>query len=295
MTETIPIDAIRVGPRHRKKLGDLAALSASLERVGLLHPPVLSAEGELICGFRRLEAARRLGWTEIDVRIVETDPLVAERDENEVREDFTASEKVAIAKAIEARIGERRGRPSVQDEGSTGNGEVIVGNCPQIPASEKTRDVSAKAAGFESTDDYRRAAKVVKKGTSALVEMMDEGEVSLSAAAAVADLPEEVQAAVVAEGPKAVKTKARQVREARGGTPKKESEPTERGAWLAGEIDRIRDDLLLLVRSVKEEGGIDAWTRDWSPRRFDAFAHSLGAVVENLQRWVDYCHTKEST
>ena len=39
MTE-LPIFSITIGKRHRKSVGDIASLAASIERVGLLHPPV---------------------------------------------------------------------------------------------------------------------------------------------------------------------------------------------------------------------------------------------------------------
>ncbi len=60
-----------------------------------------------------------------------------------------------------------------------------MGNCPEVEPGVRNRDVAAKAAGFATSDGYRRAAKVVDEGLPALVEMMDEGEVKVSTAAAV--------------------------------------------------------------------------------------------------------------
>src|SRR6516162_8097907 len=60
----IPIDSIRVGPRHRRDMGDIAGLAASIAELGLLHPVVIRPDGFLIAGERRLRAARKLGWTE---------------------------------------------------------------------------------------------------------------------------------------------------------------------------------------------------------------------------------------
>src|SRR5262249_10254777 len=56
-TTTIPtlaIHEIRVGPRHRKDLGDLNALASNIAEVGLLHPAVVNHDGTLIAGERRL-------------------------------------------------------------------------------------------------------------------------------------------------------------------------------------------------------------------------------------------------
>src|SRR5712692_10982380 len=61
---------ITVGPRHRKELGDLQPLMQSIEAVGLLHPPVVLPDGTLVAGQRRLEALRRLGWTETMVYVI---------------------------------------------------------------------------------------------------------------------------------------------------------------------------------------------------------------------------------
>ena len=36
--ETMPIDAIKIGVRHRKDLGDISSLAESIDEVGLLHP-----------------------------------------------------------------------------------------------------------------------------------------------------------------------------------------------------------------------------------------------------------------
>jgi ParB family chromosome partitioning protein len=67
--QTRAIADIRVGKRHRRDLGDIAALAASMASIGLLHPIVVTPDGLLICGERRLRAAKLLGWTTIPVTI----------------------------------------------------------------------------------------------------------------------------------------------------------------------------------------------------------------------------------
>src|SRR5438132_2687400 len=61
MSTPMEVAAIQVGPRHRRDLGDVAGLAASIAEVGLLHPIVVNGAGELIAGGRRLEAAKLLG------------------------------------------------------------------------------------------------------------------------------------------------------------------------------------------------------------------------------------------
>lgn len=99
------IAQIHIGERARKDMGDLNALAASIREQGLLHPPAVTSNGLLIAGHRRIEACTSLGMTSIPVRIIDvTDLLSAERDENQVRKDFTPSEAVAVARAIEVQL-----------------------------------------------------------------------------------------------------------------------------------------------------------------------------------------------
>jgi ParB family chromosome partitioning protein len=65
------IDEIDVGFRYRKDLGDLRNLTDCIETVGLLHPIVVTPEGRLIAGQRRLEACRLLGWQEIPITVID--------------------------------------------------------------------------------------------------------------------------------------------------------------------------------------------------------------------------------
>ena len=101
------IEEIGVGSRYRQDLGDVSSLAASISELGLLQPIVLTPGHELVAGQRRLEAVKSLGWSEVDVRIVESTAdavtaLKAERDENTERKAMTPSEMVALGKRIEA-------------------------------------------------------------------------------------------------------------------------------------------------------------------------------------------------
>ena len=105
---TATMDEIIVGKRFRHDLGDIDGLAASIERTGLLHAIVITSDGRLIAGYRRIEAFRRLGRTEVPVRILDVDDLLqAEHDENVFRKGWTASEAVAIARALEDRVAAR--------------------------------------------------------------------------------------------------------------------------------------------------------------------------------------------
>jgi len=96
------IEQIQIGFRYRKDLGDLRPLVDSIAEVGLLHPVVVTADGRLIAGQRRLEACRLLGWTDVPVTVVDLYQAArGEAHENFVRKDLLPSEIVALKRAIE--------------------------------------------------------------------------------------------------------------------------------------------------------------------------------------------------
>ena len=70
------VNAIVVGTRHRKDMGDIASLAASMAELGLLQPIVIRPDGRLIAGERRLRAAKLLGWTAFPVTVVDLDAVV---------------------------------------------------------------------------------------------------------------------------------------------------------------------------------------------------------------------------
>lgn len=95
------IDSITVGERSRRELGDLTPLTESLDRVGLLQPVTITPDGLLVCGFRRLEAAKRLGWDTVRVWVrsgISDDltRLLAGRDDNATHKPLSATEAAKL-------------------------------------------------------------------------------------------------------------------------------------------------------------------------------------------------------
>lgn len=95
------IDSIVVGERHRRHPGDLTKLTESLTRVGLLQPITITPDGYLICGYRRLAAAKELGWQTLRVWVRsgisdELTRLLAERDENMTHQPLTPDEAAKL-------------------------------------------------------------------------------------------------------------------------------------------------------------------------------------------------------
>ena len=63
MSDTLPIGSIVVGKRHRRTFGNLESLAASIDELGVLHPPVVRPVGdkyELVAGERSLRDMRLL-------------------------------------------------------------------------------------------------------------------------------------------------------------------------------------------------------------------------------------------
>lgn len=91
------VDSIQTGYRHRVDMGDLDQLCDSMRQLGLLQPITIGPDGTLICGARRHEAARRLGWRTIKVWVRSglSEPLLrllAEQHENTMRKPYTPTE-----------------------------------------------------------------------------------------------------------------------------------------------------------------------------------------------------------
>src|SRR5262249_42460239 len=141
----LAIDAVTVGERHRRDLGDIAGLAASIAEVGLLQPIVIRPDGMLIAGERRLRAARALGGPEIPFHLGALDAVVkGELAENAVRKDFTLSEAVAIKRALEPL--EKAAAKERQREGGRRGGE----GSGKLPEASKgnAADKAAKVTGM---------------------------------------------------------------------------------------------------------------------------------------------------
>ena len=208
----VPCDAIHVGERHRKDLGELEVLAESIASEGLLQPIGITEHNVLVFGERRLRAFQDVLRRDIiPARIVHVRSITAgEYAENELRKDFTPSERVAISAALEAEIGDRQGQRTdmelpeyiaevelagMDNPPRNRTERELSRNCGEVVG--RTVDVAAKKAGFGSTETYQRAKKVVDLGTPDLVGAMDSGEISIHAASLIASEPPERQSEIV--------------------------------------------------------------------------------------------------
>ncbi len=135
------INSIVIGERHRRDAGDLKPLMDSMKRVGLLQPVTITPDGYLICGYRRLEAAKRLGWSILRVWVRsgisdEMTRLLAERDENATHKPLSMMEATALYKEMKALLQEdadRRQKASLfgaQKDESVGQDGALDSSAP---------------------------------------------------------------------------------------------------------------------------------------------------------------------
>lgn len=142
------------------------------------------------------------------------------------------------------------------DDGQTKAGAQICAPVSQADAAHEL-NVSRRAV--------QQASKVLEAGTKSLKDAVQAGEVAVSAAAAIAELPKAEQAKVVARGPEAVKAKVKEVKEAKkADAPKKynvtfdtaeiEKQKVKPGSEKKTQFkDSVIDDLLgKLVRAVDD-------------------------------------------
>jgi hypothetical protein len=229
---------IKVENRFRKDFGDIDALAASIAEIGLLQPIGVDSNYRLVFGERRLRACRSLGWAKIPARVVHLDSILqGELAENEFRKDFTHSERVAIGEAIERELAGRHGgnRKGEADQGGkfTGLTDANKGD---------TRDLAAKAAGFGNGKTYEQAKKIVHEATPELVQAMDEGRASVSAAESLLRLPRDQQAAVATGDKKTIRNAAKAVK-----TTLVQPSGTEHVRYLVSQMD-------VIARHLQREG-----------------------------------------
>ncbi|EOQ18631.1 ParB N-terminal domain-containing protein [Bacillus cereus] len=101
----LAINQIKVAERIRKEFGNIEELANDIKENGLINPPVVTPEYELIAGERSLRACRYLNYQQIEVRVMSVrdyeHKLKIEIGENEHRKEFTFSERMAWARELE--------------------------------------------------------------------------------------------------------------------------------------------------------------------------------------------------
>lgn len=101
----IPIQKVIVKDRIRKDFGNIQELADDIKENGLINPPVVNKNYELLAGERRLRACKSLGWEQIPVTMMDTRDVEHEFNieisENDVRKGFSKSERVYYMKRLQ--------------------------------------------------------------------------------------------------------------------------------------------------------------------------------------------------
>jgi DNA modification methylase len=168
----VPIREIKVTRRFRKDLGDIQALAESIKEVGLIHPVVINSRNELVAGYRRLEAAKLLGWERIPAVRMDIDPIQGVYHENLFRKDLTVRERLAIADALEP-VEREKARGRLKTHTKAGYGKL-----PEAEKGAATERV-AKAVGwsrrtYEKAKAVAQAAEENPEKYGDLLEVMEE-------------------------------------------------------------------------------------------------------------------------
>lgn len=255
---TVDIQKIEVVDRHRQDLGDLTDLAKSIEQMGLLHPVVITPDYRLVAGERRLSACKQLGHSVIEATVVTcladaSDLLIAERDENTCRKDFTASEAVALGRQLEALerpAAQERKAATVANLRNVGAGQVPP---PTESSPGRVREKVGTAVGL-SGRTYQRAREVVE------AQEHPDPEVAATAKEATAEMDTTGNVAGAARKVAQAKVKA--------------GDPTKTREAVRERIARVREmaDAGHTSRQIAE-------TLELSESRVKAIAADLGIVV----------------
>src|SRR5574339_359044 len=96
-TTSLPRNEIKIGDRFRKDYGEVDKLVKSIQTYGLIHPPCVDREGNLIAGGRRMAAIDILGWQTVPVTffeaLTERQRRILEMEENVQRKSMTWQEE----------------------------------------------------------------------------------------------------------------------------------------------------------------------------------------------------------
>lgn len=140
--------------RQRRELRNIDELAESIHRIGLINPPVITQDGVLVAGERRLTAIRQLGWTHVPVQFVEDlsdyELQTIELEENIKRENLPWQDEVsALERFHKLKVAHEPGWSQEQTADAVGLSRPEVSKKLQV-ASHMTNEVVAKADRFSA-------------------------------------------------------------------------------------------------------------------------------------------------
>lgn len=189
----------------------LQELADDIAANGLRTPIVIDEDEMILDGRNRAAACVIAGVDPVYEPFVGNDEakLAFVISANIHRRHLDSSQRAVVAAKLkpifEAQAAKR------QKAGKNQHTKRVVENLPQPSDGGKARDKAGQAMNV-SGKSVDMAAKVIAKAVPEITQAVERGEVAVSAAAVVADLPAEQQKKIASEGPKAVRKAAAEIR-----------------------------------------------------------------------------------
>ena len=181
----VSIKEIIVNPGRRAlDQAHIQALADSMAETRLLNPITIGSNFVLIAGFHRLEAAKRLGWAEIECTILDLPDLeaeLAEIDENVVRKGLSGveySELLLRRKEIYETL-----HPEAKRGGDRKSEEIKLSKCQFDPAKSFLDDTAEKMGVSPRT--VARQIQTAKNLTPEAKEILKQSGTKVSKKAAL--------------------------------------------------------------------------------------------------------------
>ena len=193
---------------------NIAELAADIRKNGQQVPIELFG-GKIIDGRRRFKACAIAGVKPKFRDVSPADPIAYVVSLNIHRRHLTVSQRSMVAaKVVEIYAQEAKERQREHGATSPGKKKSLVANWPQVipEVSGKSRDKAGAAVGVGGRT-VDRATKVLNNAVPEVIKAVEQGHMSVNAAARLADKPEDEQREAAAK-PKAKAT-----------SPKQEEEP----------------------------------------------------------------------
>ena len=247
ISEKISLSKIIVESRKRPiDFVVVADLQKSIEQQGLLQNigvKQTKAGYRLVFGAHRLEAVKALGWPEIQARIFPEDTsddecLLAELQENRIRNDLTGAERKAFAAEV--------GRLILKLSQNSHNDEILNEN---KPANENWLGEMGKSSGTPTQTLYRWWDNFCKE-TGLSITPKQASDENRNAFFAWLDAQKQAEES----------EKARKLAEAAADKQRKEQEAKSR------RMEAEKRDFMEYLNATAQEWGADAvkaWIKDW--------------------------------
>lgn len=222
---------------------EFAELSEGMKMGYLEEFPIITLDGKILDGRNRWKACQATGVGPILKEYAGSDPIRFVVSANRSRRQLSESQLGMVgARIAELRHGQRSDRVDVS------------GDTSKTPSRKEAADMVGVG---EAT--VGRGRSVLTKGVPELAAAVDAGGINITTAAHIAKLPAARQLEVLAEGPEAVKEKAKEIRDFGGEIapcPKPDSEyvapeaPPKLGKFTLDQTAHILPQIMILIGKI---------------------------------------------